>query len=132
MKRGKFTIWDPAKGLISMSEDELGKVWLSKKCLGLIPNSSFKLEKENNRGKREWLLKSIKPEKELLIISVVTGILISGLGLVMAIFTQKLIDKILPSKDIKVLIISSVLVLTSSFFQGHFLSYTAVFSFIAG
>jgi ATP-binding cassette, subfamily C, bacteriocin exporter len=110
-ERGKFTIWDPAKGFISMSEDELGKVWLSKKCLGLIPNSSFKLEKENNRGKRDWLLKSIKPEKELLIISVVTGILISGLGLVMAIFTQKLIDKILPSKDIKVLIISSVLVL---------------------
>lgn len=106
-----FIIWDPAKGMKNMSEDELGKVWLSKKCLGLVPNSSFKLEKENTEGKKEWVLKSIKPEKDLLIISVITGILISGLGLVMAVFTQKLIDKILPSKEIKVLIMSSVLVL---------------------
>lgn len=108
---GSFIIWDPAKGLTNMSEDELGKVWLSKKCLGLVPNSSFKLEKENTEGKKEWVLKSIKPEKDLLIISIITGILISGLGLVMAVFTQKLIDKILPSKEIKVLIMSSVLVL---------------------
>jgi len=108
---GGFIIWDPSKGLIKMSEDELGKIWLSKKCLGLVPNSAFILEKEDKRGKKEWVLKSIKPEKDLLIISVITGILISGLGLVMAVFTQKLIDKILPSREIKVLIMASVLVL---------------------
>lgn len=108
---GGFIIWDPAKGLMKMSEDELGKIWLSKKCLGLVPNSAFKLEKENNSGKKEWFLKTIKPEKDLLIISVITGILISGLGLVMAVFTQKLIDKILPSKEIKVLVLASILVL---------------------
>jgi ABC-type bacteriocin/lantibiotic exporter with double-glycine peptidase domain len=108
---GKFTVWDPAKGLTIMSEDELGKIWLSKKCLGLVPNSSFKSEKEDKRGKKDWVLKTIKPEKDLLIISVVIGILISVLGLVMAVFTQKLIDKILPSGEIKVLIIASALVL---------------------
>jgi ABC-type bacteriocin/lantibiotic exporter with double-glycine peptidase domain len=108
---GGFKIWDPSKGFIIMSECELEKIWLSKKCLGLVPTSSFKLEKENRRTKKDWLLKTIKPEKELLIISVVIGILISILGLVMAIFTQKLIDKILPSKEIKVLIIASVVVL---------------------
>ena len=108
---GRFIIWDPAKGLTNISKDELGKVWLSKKCLGLVPNSAFKLEKEDNRGKKGWILKTIKPEKDLLIISLIIGILISGLGLVMAIFTQKLIDKILPSGEIKVLIVASVLVL---------------------
>ena len=107
----KFKIWDPSKGFIIMSENELGEIWTSKKCLGLVPNSSFKLEKENKRGKKDWLLKTIKPEKEILIISVIIGILISVLGLVMAIFTQKLLDKILPSKEIKVLIIVSVVVL---------------------
>ena len=60
-----------------MSEDELEKIWLSKKCLGLVPNSSFKSEKENKKGKKDWILKAIKPEKDLLIISVVIGILIS-------------------------------------------------------
>ena len=108
---GMFIIWDPAKGLIKMSEDDLDKVWQSKKCLGLVPNSTFKIEKENKKGEKKWFLASIKPEKDLLIISVITGILISGLGLVMAVFTQKLIDKILPSKELKVLIVSSVLVL---------------------
>ena len=108
---GKFIVWDPAKGLLFMSEGELGNIWLSKKCLGLTPNSSFKSEKGNKRGKMEWLLRTIKPEKELLIISVVIGILISLLGLVMAVFTQKLIDRILPSAEIKVLIISAILVL---------------------
>ncbi len=108
---GKFIIWDPAKGLTIMSEDELGKIWLSKKCLGLVPNSAFKLEKDDNRGKKEWVLKTIKPEKDLLIISVIIGIMISVLGLVMAVFSQKLIDKILPSGEIKILIMASVLVL---------------------
>jgi len=109
--RGSFIIWDPAKGLSFMSEEELGKIWLSRKCLGLIPNKSFRSEKENNRGKKDWFLKTIKPEKDLLIISAVVGILISVLGLVMAVFTQKLIDRILPSGDINVLLISSILVL---------------------
>ncbi|MFA5819342.1 MAG: peptidase domain-containing ABC transporter [Bacteroidales bacterium] len=108
---GKFIIWDPSKGLTIMSEDELEMIWLSKKCLGLVPNSAFKLEKEDKRGKKEWVLKTIKPEKDLLIISVIIGIMISALGLVMAVFTQKLIDKILPSGEIKILIMASVLVL---------------------
>ncbi|MEI6049341.1 MAG: peptidase domain-containing ABC transporter [Bacteroidota bacterium] len=110
-ENGKFIIWDPAKGLTTISEDELGKIWLSRKCLGLVANSSFKLEKEDKRGKKAWVLKTIKPEKELLIISVIVGILISVLGLIMAVFTQKLIDKILPSREIEVLIMASVLVL---------------------
>jgi ATP-binding cassette subfamily B protein len=110
-EEGRFIVWDPAKGLTELSETELEKIWTSKKCLGLIPNNSFKLEEEEKKGKREWILKAIKPEKDLLIISVVIGVLISALGLVMAIFTQKLIDKILPSREIKVLIMASVLVL---------------------
>ena len=110
-EKGEFLIWDPAKGFATKSKDELEKIWLSKKCLGLVPNSSFRLEKEDKRGKRKWVLKSVKPEKDLLIISVIIGIMISVLGLVMAVFTQKLIDKILPLKELKVLIMASVLVL---------------------
>jgi ABC-type bacteriocin/lantibiotic exporter with double-glycine peptidase domain len=108
---GKFIIWDPSKGLVLMTEVELEKIWLSRKCLGLTINRSFKFEKENKKIRKDWVLRTIKPEKELLLISVIIGILISVLGLVMAVFTQKLIDKILPSRDIQVLIMSSVLVL---------------------
>ena len=93
-----------------MSEDELEKIWLSKKCLALIPDKLFSSEKSEKREKWLWILKTIKPEKDLLLISVVIGIIISVLGLVMAVFTQKLIDKILPSGDVRLLITISVLV----------------------
>jgi ATP-binding cassette subfamily B protein len=107
----RFLIWDPAKGFLYMTQSELEKVWHSKKCLGLVPNNNFKFESETIKNKRKWILSSIKPEKDLLIVSVITGILISVLGLVMAIYTQKLIDKILPWGELKVLMISAVLVL---------------------
>ena len=68
-------------------------------------------KKKIRKRKRAWILKTIKPEKDLLLISVVIGVIISVLGLVMAVFTQKLIDKILPSGDVRLLILISVLVL---------------------
>ena len=107
---GSFTIWDPSKGLTIILRDQLETIWKSKKCLGLVPNSDFKLEKDNKRAKRLWVREAINPEKELLIVSVGLGILISLLSLVMAVFTQKLIDKILPSGELSNLIVASVLV----------------------
>jgi len=108
---GKFIVWDPAKGLILLSENELSNIWLSRKCLGLAPGPLFKTDRSVVRGKKEWLLKTVKPEKNLLVLSGVTGVLISVLGLVMAVFTQKLIDGILPRGELEVLILASALVL---------------------
>jgi ATP-binding cassette subfamily B protein len=108
---GSFIVWDPSKGLVMVPEDQLEKIWISRKCLGLVPNNNFKLEKEDSRAKRLWVREAIIPEKELLLVSVGLGILISALSLVMAVFTQKLIDKILPSGESKTLIVASVLVL---------------------
>ena len=109
-ENGTFVIWDPAKGIEFLSPGDLEKIWISKKCLGLKPGTSFIREKENKQKQREWLLRIIRPDMKLLTVSVIAGIIIAGLGLVMAIFTQKLIDRILPSKDIKLLIIALVLV----------------------
>ena len=106
-----FIIWDPAKGFSLLSKDELEKIWQSRKCLGLIPNGSFIQEKEDKRGKWEWVINAIKPEKDLLMMSIILGIMISVLGLIMAVFTQKLIDKILPSGDIRTLLVASTLVM---------------------
>jgi ABC-type bacteriocin/lantibiotic exporter with double-glycine peptidase domain len=107
----KFVIWDPAKGLAFITETELEKIWKSKKCLGLVPNNSFKTEEKSRNKKRKWLIKEIKPEKDILITSIVIGILISVLGMAMAVYSQKLLDQIIPSREINVLILSSVLVL---------------------
>jgi ATP-binding cassette subfamily B protein len=108
---GRFIIWDPAVGLKFLSEEELNKIWISKKCLGVTPDRSFKLEKHSRRNKWYWIINNVKHEKDLLLTSVLIGIVISILGMVMALFTQKLIDKILPSGELKALWIASFLVL---------------------
>jgi ATP-binding cassette subfamily B protein len=107
----KFLIWDPARGLSMMNEKDLARIWKSGKCLSLSPNGEFKNKTERKGEKKKWLLSMLKHDKDLLIVSAILGILISLLGLVMALYTQKLIDKILPSGEIRILIISSGLVL---------------------
>jgi len=107
----RFILWDPGNGLTFKTAEEIDKIWQSRKCLAVSPGKEFKYQREEKREKRNWLLETVKPDKELLMISVFMGILISALGIVMAVFTQKLIDRILPSGETKILIISSVLVL---------------------
>jgi ATP-binding cassette, subfamily C, bacteriocin exporter len=109
-EKGCFAIWDPSKGLVLLLKDQLESKWKSRKCLGLAPNSEFKLETNNRKERRKWIIEAINPEKEILIVSIGLGILISGLSLVMAVFTQKLIDEIIPSERRSTLYIASVLV----------------------
>src|SRR4030043_224987 len=66
----KFIIWDPASGLKYMSEEELDRIWKSKKCLGVNPSSDFKPSKQNRKEKWEWIVRNIRPEKDLLLVSV--------------------------------------------------------------
>lgn len=54
--------------------------------------------------KSRWFISVIKADANLLAILVVLGILISALGLSMAVFSQKLIDEIIPSKDFNYLL----------------------------
>jgi ATP-binding cassette subfamily B protein len=105
-----FIIWDPASGLMTKPVTEIEHLWLSRKCLAVSPGKGFRYIGAENREKRRWLSETVKPDKELLLASVFVGILISVLGVLMAVFTQKLIDMILPSGDISLLFLSSLLV----------------------
>lgn len=104
--KGKFVIWDPSKGLSYLDESEVEKIWLSHKCLALKPDEGFQRKQANKRIKYRWLVETIKPEYELLLVSLVIGIMVSALGIVMAIFTQKLLDSILPLGETRLLIVS--------------------------
>ncbi|MFH0843536.1 MAG: peptidase domain-containing ABC transporter [Bacteroidota bacterium] len=109
-EEGSFLIWDPAEGLKKLSENDLSNIWKSKKCLGILPDNDFKYERRNRKEKWQWIINNIKPEKDLLLTSLLIGIVISILGMAMALFTQKLIDKILPSGQLKTLWAASFLV----------------------
>lgn len=110
-EKGRFIIWDPAKGRMMMNDEELEKIWKSRKCLSLSCNGAFRTRKNQGLSRRKWMLKMLRPDKDLLIVSAIMGVLISVLGLVMAIYSQKLIDKILPSGEMRILLVSSGLVL---------------------
>ncbi len=103
-KNGKFTIGDPAKGIVYYTEKELLKIWKSKTCLTLSPTNEFKRAVETKKSKKEWFLNLLKEDYQLLSISVVIGVAVALLGMAMAIFSQKLIDDILPSQNTQKLV----------------------------
>lgn len=103
-ENNKFIIGDPAKGITSYTKQELETIWKSKTCLTLTPNKDFVKIKTQNKNKKQWFLKLLKEDYRLISFSVLLGLGIAILGMAMAIFSQKLIDDILPSKDFTKLI----------------------------
>ncbi|WP_157560015.1 peptidase domain-containing ABC transporter [Kordia algicida OT-1] len=106
----KFIIGDPAKGLCYYTKEELSAIWKSKTCLTLYPNEYFVKATVKANSKRQWFLGVLKPDLRLIKFSILLGLCIAILGMSMAVFSQKLIDDILPSKDTKMLVLSMVLI----------------------
>ncbi|PWN66299.1 peptidase domain-containing ABC transporter [Chryseobacterium oncorhynchi] len=82
------------------------KVWQSKTCLTLKPNVQFQKKTQTNLEKRKWLKNLIREDQEAIYTIIFLGIIFSLLGMSMSIFSQKLIDDILPKKKISLLILS--------------------------
>ncbi|MDR7209767.1 peptidase domain-containing ABC transporter [Flavobacterium piscis] len=99
-----FLIGDPGKGVFYLSISELEKIWVSKTCLTLEPNETFIKEETEKNAQRKWFLEILKEDYKLLWISILLGVFVAGLGMAMSLFSQKLIDDILPSHNIKKLI----------------------------
>lgn len=109
-KNNKFIIGDPAKGITTYTKEELEQIWTSKTCLTLTPNKYFVKKEAQNKDKKQWFLKLLKEDQRLISFSILLGLGIAILGMAMAIFSQKLIDNILPSKDLNKLITGIALV----------------------
>ena len=102
----KFLIGDPAKGLEYWSKEELEKVWVSKTCLTLKPNEHFEKKEKTNSEKKQWLMNLVKEDQESIYTIIVLGVVFTLLGMSMSIFSQKLIDDILPKKKLNILLLS--------------------------
>jgi ATP-binding cassette subfamily B protein len=103
-KEKGFLIGDPAKGVYILSVVELDKIWVSKSCLTLELTDKFEKSITSKNNKRKWFIDLIKQDDKLLWISVLLGVVIACLGMAMSIFSQKLIDDILPSHKITKLV----------------------------
>ncbi len=103
-QNGTFTIGDPARGVVLLSELELAEIWVSKKCLTLTPNKFFVKATDIRLSKKKWIHKLIQDDIQLLGVSVMLGVGVSVLSMALSVFSQKLIDSILPSGNMQKLI----------------------------
>lgn len=117
----RFVIGDPAKGVSLYSREELKQIWKSGICLTLRPNENFVTRKTDTKTRKQWLFRLIEEDRRLLVGSVILGMAIAVLGMAMAVFSQKLIDTILPAKDLKKLLtgvtLLFILLLVRTFFS---------------
>ena len=106
----RFIISDPGKGVVEMTEQELSDTW-TRKCLLLEPNTHF-VKKETVIGKKKsWVQDLLRDDYGLLGASVAIGLVIAILGMVMAVFSQRLVDDVLPSHNTTKLVAGIILVL---------------------
>lgn len=94
-----FLIGDPAKGVEEWTEEKLMDCW-KKVLLTLAPEKGFVTTKMKNADQRNWFLKLLKDDLLILVISALLGIVIAVLGLSTALFTQKLVDEIIPENQL--------------------------------
>jgi ABC-type bacteriocin/lantibiotic exporter with double-glycine peptidase domain len=96
------------------------KDWQSKTCLTLKPVSIVQTT-DVEKAKRTWLKNLITPDVPLLAIASAIGLAMAVLGMVMSVFSQQLIDVILPNKQSQKLItgiaLVAALLLARVFFQ---------------
>jgi ATP-binding cassette subfamily B protein len=96
---GAFVVADPVKGILAYSDEELKKIWTSGKCLTVKPTERLQPVKIQQQAKKKWLLDLIQEDWGLLATASALGLGMALLGMVMAVFSQKLIDDILPSRN---------------------------------
>lgn len=119
-ENNRFVIGDPAKGLVLLSESELSDIWVSRKCLTLTPNNTFITSKQINRSKTKWLKQLIRDDIQILAISTLLGIIVSILGMSVSVFSQKLIDNIIPHQSKQHLVLGILAVFFLLIFRNIF------------
>lgn len=90
-------VGDPASGLTRWSPQELEARWTSRACLVLEPGPAFAPATGKRRQQQRVLRQLLRPDASLLLLSSLLGLVVAGLGLVMAVYSQRLIDHILPT-----------------------------------
>ncbi len=118
-KKGIFRIGDPDTGFKHYTPAELNKVWTSGYVLDLKPGENFTKTGFNKLNSLKWLKTHLTEDKSIFISAIFLGLILAFLSLTTAVFTEHLVDDILPKKDftllLKGLISWSILLIISGF-----------------
>ncbi|MFN3997805.1 peptidase domain-containing ABC transporter [Algoriphagus sp.] len=97
-KGQQYQLMDPAVGIRWFTESELLEIWQSRTLLLIQPGPGFETSESSRQKKRKWILDLIRPDFPILLISGFLGLIVTVLGLAVAVFSQKLIDEFLPNQ----------------------------------
>ena len=98
-EESKHIIGDPGRGVVLMNEEELTSIWKSKALLSLTPTEGFIGTAQNRQTQWQWFKALVRDDIPLLSIAAGLGVVVALLGLSMALFSQKLLDEILPKQN---------------------------------
>lgn len=99
-KKEKFIVSNPTSSKIEyINEKELKTIWQSKALLLCKETDKLIKKKAENKQKWQWIYKYLKEDVNLLSMSLFLGIILAVLSLATAVYSQKLIDVLLPSND---------------------------------
>ncbi len=118
----KAIIGDPAKGIVSYNLAQLDEIWNSKYLLSLEPGRNFQSVSLKQQKKIKWLYSLIKEDIKRLSLIASIGTVIAIMSFSTVIFTQKLIDDILPISNLS-LLVKGILILAILLFARIFLAY---------
>lgn len=108
-EEGQYIIGDPGRGVVLMKKEELEAIWTSKALLSLTPTEQFIRTAQNRQSQWQWFKKLIQADIPLLSIAAGLGVAVALLGLSMALFSQKLLDDILPKQNMEKLTLGLLL-----------------------
>lgn len=100
----KLLIGDPGKGIERWTREQLESVWKSKALLKLTPGKGFK-RAEKKASRYKWIKTWIAEDLNILFAAFFLGLLIAVFNLSTAVFIQKLVDVILPEKELGKLVL---------------------------
>ena len=96
----RFIIGDPGESTVSYwTEKEIIDCWKSRALLLLKPTIEFVRQGSERKEKQQWFKKIMQDDLPILTVAFILGVVIAVLGLATAVFSQKLIDDLLPSKN---------------------------------
>jgi ATP-binding cassette subfamily B protein len=95
---GRFLIGDPAKGWVWLSEKELQTIWTGMTLLLLEPGDKLSQWQGQRQKKIRWLWTTLKEDVHLLYVALALGAICALLNLSTAVFSQQLVDQILPGR----------------------------------
>lgn len=114
-----FLIGDPITGLVHMQEEQLYDIWKSRVILFLQPTAAISARANHQKNRWQWIIDLVKKQMNLLVLTVILGVIVSVLNLSTAIFSQKLIDNLLVKGDtgklVKGVVLFMLLLLARSF-----------------